>query len=197
MEKLNNKTKKLNMELVERMQFYKEELYDSSTDFLFELLEIKEEDSLHIQDFVSEFADDHVSIYNLDLLEWLKDDMSRTYYCDLAISDLGFSDFWDVLKGAQFLEYTEAINEDLLSILRAYAFKKLLSKVDYLIDDLKVEYLIKAVEDFDFLECEYLSEIDEFISDLVFDVENKEGYKLKQDQDGQLYFAFGSDNWEV
>lgn len=97
------------------------------------LKELREEQNLYLGDYgeylvdynsgyicdcISELADNNVSIYNYDLLEWVKD---NSEYVERAVSEFGIDernfDFFRLLQQGQYMQIEEKLYNNLDDVL--------------------------------------------------------------------------------
>lgn len=74
-------------------------------------LEEIENELTNVQEITSEYSDSLVEPNTSGLLKWYLEDISRVYYIEEAISELGAQDWFQVLSGGQFLYWEEVLNE--------------------------------------------------------------------------------------
>lgn len=138
----NNIFKKV--EIIEKLQEDWEDarskMNDISIDFCGDFCNYLDDGGL-VCDRFSEYADEHVSIYNYDLIEWAQENY---FYIDKAIECFGAPepfDFWKCIRQGQYYEYHEELNSDESNMIRGLADL-------YLIDELKnVDTIEKSEED--------------------------------------------------
>ena len=97
------------------------------------LKELREEQNLYLGDYgeffvdydrgyicdcISELADNNISIYNYDLLEWVKD---NSEYVERAVAEFGIDsrnfDFFGLLRQGQYMQIEEELYTNLDDIL--------------------------------------------------------------------------------
>ena len=148
--------------LNDKIEDIKKYMYDITIDMVYSYYETGH----YISDSISFGADDMIDIYTNDLLEWAKDNVIAI---DDAIQELGKPDnFFFYITQAQYLSYSESMNEDYDSIqkLSCLLFIKnnenrdLLSddNIDKILDDLN--YSLDSFEDIK-------SYVDETIDEII------------------------------
>ena len=122
----------------------------------------------YICDIMSEIADNHINLYNHDLLKWLSDNLANAYYIERAVNEYGIDskdfDFYNLIQQGQFMQNYEDLQEHLNDSLLNYAF----NYIEHYLDNIDVteeqfdELTLKDYEKFDNLE-----EIDDFIKEVL------------------------------
>lgn len=74
----------------------------------------------YICDIISEIADNHVDIYNDDLIEWAKENYS---YIEEAIQEYGKpDDFFQFIRQGQYYAYSQDLYENLEDSLKNFMY---------------------------------------------------------------------------
>lgn len=150
------------------------------------LKELREEQNLYLGDYgeylvdcncgyicdcISELADNHVDIYNYNLLEWVKDNSS---YVEDAVAEFGIDsknfDFFGLLRQGQYLQIEEELHNNLDDILTNWI-------INYIEHDLEIKELtdeqVEQVEDL-FDKYDNNDELEYIIEKIEEIFENKE-----------------------
>ena len=112
----------------------------------------------YLNDLFTEYADNQVSIYYNDLIEWLKgggDEFVERYVAEFGIDEKNF-DFWGIVRGGQFLDFQERLFADEKDIIE-------LMVVNYLLNN--EEEIERELEE---------SELEEMIDEVVDDLQRYE-----------------------
>lgn len=89
----------------------------------------------YICDIIAEIADNHVDIYNSDLLEWAKENYS---YIEKAMDEFGKpDDFFQYIRQGQFYYYEEDLYNNLEDSLKYFMYTYVKDVLD--IDELTEE----------------------------------------------------------
>lgn len=77
----------------------------------------------YIGDIIAEIADNNISLYNCDLLDWAKGNSS---YIDDAVKEFGINeknfDFFRLIQNGQYLAVTQELYENLEDSLKFYMY---------------------------------------------------------------------------
>lgn len=121
-----------------------------------------------IYDIMFEIADNHVDLYNHDLLKWLSDNLTNAYYIEQAVNEYGIDsknfDFYRLIQQGEFMQNYEDLQEHLNDNLLNYAF----NYIEHYLDNIDVteeqfdELTLKDYKKFDNLE-----EINDFIKEVL------------------------------
>lgn len=109
-------------------------------------------------DLFTEYADSQVSIYYSDLIKWLSgdgDEFVERYVAEFGIDEKNFN-FWDIVRGGQFLDFQERLFGDDKEIIE-------LMVVNYLLNN--EEEIERELEE---------SELEEMIDEIVDDLQRYE-----------------------
>lgn len=117
----------------------------------------------YLQDTISEIADNYISIYNSDLLEWAKDNYS---YIEDAIDEFGTptdekgnADFIKMIQQGQYMSNLEELNNNVDDMIKLYILDLLqkdgkeeltdekIEKIDDLIESWKNDDILGSLED--------------------------------------------------
>ena len=130
------------IEILEKLQNEWEEvrgqMNDISIDFCGDFSNYLD-DCNYLCDLFIEYVDNHVYIYNSDLIEWAKDNYN---YIDDAISEFGAPepfDFWKCIQQGQYNKYNEELTSDTNNIIKGLGLV-------YLINELKEFDIIERTE---------------------------------------------------
>lgn len=108
--------------------------------------------SSYLTDLFNEYADNNVSIYYNDLIEWLKgggDDFVERYVAEFGIDEKNF-DLWGIVRGGQFLDLQERLFADEKEIVELMVVNYLLNneeEIERELEESELEEMIEEVVD--------------------------------------------------
>ena len=144
------KREKLTRENIqERIDKIKEWTPDLCVDFAADFYgSIEEASGDYISDGISDYADNHVDIYNGELLTWLCEDRRNWDAVEEATAELGTPtqggrlDLMQAIRQGQYLQYERELNEnaeDIKKLMALYFLRDLdIEKIEAYSDDLKM-----------------------------------------------------------
>lgn len=140
--------KELFEKLEERKEEIKKEINDISIDFA---SDYDLNSSSYLCDLFTEYADSQVDIYYKDLIEWLFDgvDYVERYVEEFGIDEKNFN-FWDIVRGGQFLDFQERLFADDKEIIELMAINYLLNneeEIERELEESELEEMIDEIVD--------------------------------------------------
>lgn len=141
--------KELFERLEERKEEIKKEINDISIDFA---SDYDLSASSYLCDLFTEYADSQVSIYYSDLLRWLSgdgDEFIERYVAEFGIDEKNFN-FWDIVRGGQFLDLQERLFADGKEIIELMTINYLLNneeEIEREIEERELEEMFDEIID--------------------------------------------------
>lgn len=125
-------------------------------------------DDGYISDIMFEIADNHINIYNHDLLKWLSDNLANAYYIEQAVNEYGIDsknfDFYRLIQQGQFMQNYEDLQEHLNDALLNYAF----NYIEHYLDNTDItQEQFEELTLKDYKRFERLEDIDDFIKSVL------------------------------
>lgn len=140
-------------ELFERLEEKKEEIKRSINDISIDFASDYDlNSSSYLCDLFTDYADSQVSIYYSDLLKWLSgdgDEFVERYVAEFGIDEKNFQ-FWDIVRGGQFLDLQERLFADDKEIIELMAINYLLNneeEIEREIEESEIEEMIDEIVD--------------------------------------------------
>lgn len=140
-------------ELIEMLEERKEDLKGGMNDLSVDFASDYDLNSnSYLSDLFTEYADNQVSIYYNDLIEWLKgggDEFVERYVAEFGIDEKNF-DFWGIVRGGQFLDFQERLFADEKDIIELMVVNYLLNNeedIERELEESELEEMIDEVVD--------------------------------------------------
>ena len=145
--------------LEERKEDLKGRMNDLSIDFA---SDYDLNTSSYLCDLFNEYADGQVDIYYKDLIDWLSgsgDEFVERYVREFGIDEKNF-DFWEIVRGGQFLDFQERLFADEKEIIELMVVNYLLNneeEIERELEESELEEMIDEIVD-DLQRCERLED---------------------------------------
>ena len=145
--------------LEERKEDLKGRMNDLSIDFA---SDYDLNTSSYLCDLFNEYAGGQVDIYYKDLIDWLSgsgDEFVERYVQEFGIDEKNF-DFWEIVRGGQFLDFQERLFADEKEIIELMVVNYLLNneeEIERELEESELEEMIDEIVD-DLQRCERLED---------------------------------------